>query len=80
MILAGVLLKLGGYGIFKTIIFILSIIDIIRGVILRLSIYGSVIVRLICLRQVDMKCLVAYSSIVHMGPVLLSLILFSWGA
>ena len=31
---------------------------------------GGVIVRFICLRQTDMKALIAYSSVAHMGLVL----------
>ena len=70
MILAGVLLKMGGYGFirfslpmfpeasayFAPLIFILSIIAVI---------YTS----LVALAQTDMKKLIAYSSVAHMGFV-----------
>jgi NADH-ubiquinone oxidoreductase chain 4 len=34
------------------------------------SIYGGVMVSLMCLRQVDLKSLIAYSSVAHMGLVI----------
>lgn len=36
---------------------------------IRVSLVGGVYLRLVCLRQVDLKSLVAYSSVVHMGLV-----------
>jgi len=65
MFLSGVLLKLGSYGLvlFKPIICpLVSFYISIRLV-------GSVVCSLICMRQGDMKKLIAYSSIVHMGVV-----------
>lgn len=74
VILAGILLKLGGYGFirfslpmlpiatlyFTPLIFTLSIIAVI---------YGS----LTTLRQIDLKKIIAYSSISHMGFVTLGI-------
>jgi len=39
---------------------------------------GGVIVRFICLRQTDIKALIAYSSVAHIGLVLCGLMLFRW--
>lgn len=39
---------------------------------------GGVVVRLICLRQVDIKSLIAYSSVAHIGIVLSGLVVFGW--
>jgi len=36
------------------------------------------VVRFICLRQTDVKALIAYSSVAHMGLVLCGLIVFRW--
>lgn len=45
-----------------------------------LGILGGVIISLICLRQVDMKSLIAYSSVAHMGLVLRGLVVIGgWG-
>nr|UAM95677.1 NADH dehydrogenase subunit 4 [Coreamachilis songi] len=70
MILAGILLKLGGYGlvrIFQMITFIEFTLNVVWVVI---SLFGCVVVSLMCLRQSDLKSLVAYSSVVHMGIII----------
>nr|YP_010310382.1 NADH dehydrogenase subunit 4 [Camptopus lateralis]UMY75917.1 NADH dehydrogenase subunit 4 [Camptopus lateralis] len=68
MILAGVLLKLGGYGLFRVFFFLkywsFNYIWII------LSLFGGVIVGFLCLSQVDIKSMIAYSSVAHMGLVI----------
>merc|ERR1711915_76847 len=48
------------------------------GIWVSLGVVGGVIVRIICLRQTDMKALIAYSSVAHMGLVLCGLMLFNW--
>lgn len=80
IILAGVLLKLGGYGLIRvfSIIINISIKLNIFWIVLRLV--GGFLVRLICLRQIDLKSLVAYSSVAHMSLVIGGLmVLLSWG-
>nr|YP_011017337.1 NADH dehydrogenase subunit 4 [Amblyomma naponense]WQF69000.1 NADH dehydrogenase subunit 4 [Amblyomma naponense] len=69
MILAGVLLKLGIYGIYR---FKMMMIDMIEfyDIIVTVSIWGSVMISLFCLYQTDIKSLIAYSSVCHMGVVL----------
>lgn len=72
IILAGVLLKLGGYGLVKMgSTFTIRRINLVRVFIYSLSIWGAVLSRLICLRQVDVKAIVAYSSVGHMRVVVL---------
>ena len=69
MILAGVLLKLGGYGIFLVII--LTTCDLIRNNILSiLAITGAALLSLIILRISDIKVAIAYSSVVHIRIVI----------
>jgi len=74
VLLAGILLKMGGYGIlrfmlpfqhlgnefFKPLVYTVGIISIL---------YAS----LTTLRQIDIKKIIAYSSVAHMGYVLLGL-------
>nr|QHD20128.1 NADH dehydrogenase subunit 4 [Aedes busckii] len=80
MILAGVLLKLGGYGLLR----VFSILQILgmkfNFIWISISLIGGVLVSLNCLWQMDLKCLIAYSSVAHMGIVLSGLMtLTMWG-
>ncbi len=72
VILAGLLLKMGGYGIFRIALPMLP--DAARDLWWLMAFFGvlsMVYASLVCLRQVDLKKLIAYSSIGHMGFVLL---------
>nr|QBF44163.1 NADH dehydrogenase subunit 4 [Simulium quinquestriatum] len=80
MILAGVLLKLGGYGLLRVYPFILMSGILNNFIWVSISLVGGVLVSLICLRQMDLKALIAYSSVAHMGIVLAGLMtLTMWG-
>jgi len=69
IILAAILLKLGGYGLFRVIIFLYKFKNLnLFFIILRL--FGGILIRLNCLRQLDLKILIAYSSVAHIGLVL----------
>nr|QWK39730.1 NADH dehydrogenase subunit 4 [Omorgus chinensis]UFR81809.1 NADH dehydrogenase subunit 4 [Trogidae sp.] len=70
MILAGVMLKMGGYGLMRLMSVFLNIGIKINFVFITISMVGGFIVSLICLRQTDIKALIAYSSVAHMGLVL----------
>nr|UKE80208.1 NADH dehydrogenase subunit 4 [Zonitis atripennis] len=67
MILAGVVLKLGGYGLMRMMVVFLSLGMKVNFFFISLSMIGGLIVSLICLRQGDIKSLIAYSSVSHMG-------------
>nr|QEE94354.1 NADH dehydrogenase subunit 4 [Ochlerotatus vigilax] len=80
MILAGVLLKLGGYGLLR----VFSILQVLgmkfNFIWISISLIGGVLVSLICLWQMDLKSLIAYSSVAHMGIVLSGLMTMTyWG-
>lgn len=80
IILAGILLKLGGYGLLRVSTFFPILSFNLSPVFSRIAIWGGVITRIICLRQSDLKSLIAYSSIGHIALVILGiLILSSWG-
>nr|QXG19358.1 NADH dehydrogenase subunit 4 [Drosophila miranda] len=80
MILAGIMLKLGGYGLLRVISF-LQLMNLKYSFIwISISLVGGVLVSLICLRQTDLKALIAYSSVAHMGIVLAGLLTMTyWG-
>nr|YP_010572972.1 NADH dehydrogenase subunit 4 [Potamon fluviatile]UZH44830.1 NADH dehydrogenase subunit 4 [Potamon fluviatile] len=78
MVLAGILLKLGGYGLYRVLIMFYMIGFKFSYVWVSIGLMGGFIISLICLRQVDIKSLIAYSSVVHMGLVLCGLMIFSW--
>nr|YP_009383510.1 NADH dehydrogenase subunit 4 [Helicana wuana]APL97760.1 NADH dehydrogenase subunit 4 [Helicana wuana] len=78
MILAGVLLKLGGYGLIRVLFMFQKVSLSFSWLWVSVSLVGGVVVSLLCLRQVDMKSLIAYSSVVHMSMVLCGLMIFSW--
>jgi NADH-ubiquinone oxidoreductase chain 4 len=65
MILAGVLLKLGGYGLVR----VAGLVNpsLISPGVVTIGLVGGRMAGLICLGQVDAKSLVAYSSVGHMG-------------
>nr|UPL65645.1 NADH dehydrogenase subunit 4 [Hydarella orientalis] len=68
MILAGILLKLGGYGLLRVFYF-LEKIDF-NYFWICLSLFGMFLVGFLCLMQVDIKSMIAYSSVAHMGLVI----------
>lgn len=65
IILAGVLLKLGGYGLIRFLSLISGCILINQGFLVSLSLWGGFLVSVICLYQIDIKLLIALSSVVH---------------
>nr|YP_010968362.1 NADH dehydrogenase subunit 4 [Isomyia nebulosa]WNO18610.1 NADH dehydrogenase subunit 4 [Isomyia nebulosa] len=70
MILAGIMLKLGGYGLLRVFPFLQLMGLKFNFIWISISLVGGVLVSLICLRQTDLKALIAYSSVAHMGIVL----------
>nr|YP_010010050.1 NADH dehydrogenase subunit 4 [Anoplistes halodendri]QNS38607.1 NADH dehydrogenase subunit 4 [Anoplistes halodendri] len=80
MILAGIMLKLGGYGLLRVMKLFMEIGMKVNMIFIAISLVGGFFVSLICLRQSDVKSLIAYSSVAHMGMVLGGLMTFnSWG-
>lgn len=80
IILAGVLLKLGGYGLIRVFPIILKVSIKLNIFWLILSLIGGILISLVCLRQIDLKSLVAYSSVAHISLVIGGLIVFMrWG-
>nr|AZL93239.1 NADH dehydrogenase subunit 4 [Exallonyx sp. ZJUH_2016014] len=71
MILASIMLKLGGYGMMRCLLMMMNLSKFYNIYLMSLSLFGAFYLSLVCLRQVDMKLLVAYSSVVHMAMVIM---------
>jgi NADH-quinone oxidoreductase subunit M len=78
MLHAGVLMKLGGYGIFRVAMYLLPLgaIDWSTFFII-LSSFGVIYGALAALRQNDLKYINAYSSVSHLGMVLVALLMMN---
>ncbi|YP_010419965.1 NADH dehydrogenase subunit 4 (mitochondrion) [Anopheles nili] len=80
MILAGILLKLGGYGLLRMFSLLQNSGVKYNYWWISISLVGGVLISLVCLRQTDLKALIAYSSVAHMGIVLSGLLTMTyWG-
>jgi NADH-quinone oxidoreductase subunit M len=78
VVLAAVMLKLGGYGFIRlTLPIVPDASHTLAGFIIALSLIAVVYIGLVALVQTDMKKLIAYSSISHMGFVTMGIFLFN---
>nr|YP_010222519.1 NADH dehydrogenase subunit 4 [Calacta lugubris]UCC45930.1 NADH dehydrogenase subunit 4 [Calacta lugubris] len=77
MILAGVLLKFGGYGLYRLTYFGMLYFMSYSYLFISLGLFSSLYIGLFCLYQLDMKSLIAYSSVSHMGLVLCGVMSFN---
>ena len=79
MVLAGVTWKLGSYAILRLLNMNSYYILNLNWTWIAISIVGNIILCIVCMRQIDLKSLIAYSSVVHMGLCLIStLFVYNW--
>nr|YP_010735541.1 NADH dehydrogenase subunit 4 [Epinephelus polyphekadion]AKP95096.1 NADH dehydrogenase subunit 4 [Epinephelus polyphekadion]WEL32309.1 NADH dehydrogenase subunit 4 [Epinephelus polyphekadion] len=80
MVLAAVLLKLGGYGMMRMIVMLDPLTKDLSYPFLIFALWGVIMTGSICLRQTDLKSLIAYSSVSHMGLVVGGILIQTpWG-
>lgn len=78
IILAGVLLKLGGYGLLRILPLVQEPLKLFSSFIISSRLIGGVVASFICIRQRDCKSLVAYSSVAHIALVIAGVIINSY--
>jgi NADH-ubiquinone oxidoreductase chain 4 len=74
IILAGVLLKLGGYGLIRLFYIFLGLINLSSYIFISLSLLGILFIGVFCFLQSDLRVLIAYSSVIHMSLVICGII------
>nr|YP_010463145.1 NADH dehydrogenase subunit 4 [Chaetodon modestus]UUJ37652.1 NADH dehydrogenase subunit 4 [Chaetodon modestus] len=80
MILAAVLLKLGGYGMMRMLPVLEPLTKELCYPFILLALWGVIMTASICARQTDLKSLIAYSSVSHMGLVVGAILIQTpWG-
>nr|YP_009159149.1 NADH dehydrogenase subunit 4 [Leptoclinus maculatus]AKP94567.1 NADH dehydrogenase subunit 4 [Leptoclinus maculatus] len=80
MILAAVLLKLGGYGMMRMVVMLDPLTQELSYPFIVFALWGVIMTGSICLRQTDLKSLIAYSSVSHMGLVVGGILIQTpWG-
>jgi NADH-quinone oxidoreductase subunit M len=78
VILAGVLLKMGAYGFLRFSVPMLPLASVqFAPLIYTLSVVAVIYTSLVALAQTDMKKLIAYSSVAHMGVVTIGIFTFN---
>jgi len=78
ILLAGILLKMGVYGIIRFLIPLFPYASIYyTPLVIMLALLGIIYTSLTAIRQVDLKRIIAYTSVAHMNLVILSIFTFS---
>ena len=78
VVLAAILIKMGGYGFLRFSLPMFPVAsDIMQNFVFFLSVAAIILTSLIALAQTDMKKLIAYSSVAHMGFVTMGIFTFN---
>jgi len=73
ILLSGILLKMGAYGLMRAAVMLPTAAQTLQSLLVFLAVFGMLYGGLLAWRQRDLKAMVAYSSISHMGVVLLGI-------
>jgi NADH-quinone oxidoreductase subunit M len=73
ILLSGILLKMGAYGLIRAVVMLPEAAKLLQPFLIFLGLFGMLYGGLLAWRQSDLKAMIAYSSISHMGMVLLGI-------
>ncbi len=73
ILLSGILLKMGAYGLLRVFVMLPEAAQFLQPMLVFLALFSMVYGGLLAWRQSDLKAMVAYSSVSHMGVVLLGM-------
>lgn len=73
ILLSGILLKMGAYGLIRAVVMLPEATQALQLILVALALIGMIYGGLLAWRQTDLKAMVAYSSVSHMGVVLLGI-------
>jgi NADH-quinone oxidoreductase subunit M len=73
ILLSGILLKMGAYGLLRVVVMLPEAAQTLQPLLIFLALFSMLYGGLLAWRQSDLKAMVAYSSISHMGIVLLGI-------
>ncbi len=73
ILLSGILLKMGAYGLIRAAAMLPAAVIELQPVLTALALIGLIYGGLLAWRQRDLKCMIAYSSVSHMGVVVLGI-------
>jgi NADH-quinone oxidoreductase subunit M len=73
ILLSGILIKMGAYGLLRVVVMLPTAAHTLQPLLVFLALFGIIYGGLLAWRQSDLKAMVAYSSISHMGIVLLGI-------
>ncbi len=73
ILLSGILLKMGAYGLLRVVVMLPEAAQLLQPLLVFLALFSMLYGGLLAWRQSDLKAMIAYSSISHMGVVLLGI-------
>ncbi len=73
ILLSGILLKMGSYGLIRAATMLPDAVLALQGILAAVAMFSLIYGGLLAWRQTDLKAMIAYSSVSHMGIVLLGI-------
>lgn len=73
ILLSGILLKMGAYGMLRAVVMLPEATLILQTTLVSLALIGIIYGGVLAWRQTDLKAMVAYSSVSHMGVIMLGI-------